>query len=106
MNHFYLGQKVVCIDDKPQIQIGKMHGLTKGNVYTIRWIGMYNDFFNKEEILCIRVEEINRSEPTLQQFDVPYMASRFRPLLEKKTDISIFHKLLVPKEKVRELENV
>lgn len=103
---FYLGQKVVCINDTPQSPFRPcLDGLTKGNVYTIRWIGDYFDIYDQTTNLCIRVEEILRLLDNRYIQDMPYLASRFRPLIEKKTDISVFEKLLIP-TKTRELENV
>lgn len=92
---FHLGQQVVCIDDsvKRAKAIQDMHGLKKGNIYIIRWVGeMIWPFFGvTNPLLYIRVEEIIR--PTCcGHADLPYLATRFKPL--KTTDISIFTEML------------
>ena len=39
MNDFYVGQQVVCIDDKfKNVSIDQV--IRKGQIYTIRWVGM------------------------------------------------------------------
>jgi len=106
---FHLGQKVVCIDDKipePVASWDTLNGLTKGNIYTIRWIGMYKS--TRHELhLCIRVEEIFRKPLDYYGIETPFNANRFKPLIEKKTDISIFTSMLPPVPvKKKELENV
>lgn len=118
---FKVGQKVVCVDDSLEFtrQLARekglnirphLDGLTKGNIYTIRengckdWMG--TDF------LCVRLVEItNRPEGPLAGKDTPYAEWRFKPLEERKTDISLFKEMLIkPKEKLIEefkaLENV
>jgi len=99
MNNFYVGQEVVCIDvsHDPRYQWQDLGSLKEGNIYKITWVGLWSDSIQKD-LLCIQVEGISRPNNT------PFRATRFRPLVEKKTDISVFQKLLVPKEKV--LENV
>lgn len=78
---FRVGQKVVCVDAS-----GTFH-LEKGAIYSI---------------LSIEVADISGS-PILQVDCRPdifgcrgYYATRFRPLVSRKTDISIFTALLTP----------
>jgi hypothetical protein len=98
---FHIGQKVVCIDADPTFinQHGNldMDGLTKGCVYTIRAIGEA-PFWGGTSIW---LEEIHRSiEPLWMQLgEMPYDVRRFRPVVEKKTDISIFTAMLTPSPK-------
>ena len=102
--NFHVGQKVVCVDDKIPCR-----SLANGSIYTIRWFGLHVDpHFGTN--LCVRLAEINpRPEESelLKDYpealaDVPYYASRFRPLVTRKTDISIFKRMLTPnQEKVR-----
>lgn len=77
---FHVGQKVVCVDDSP--------------------VALWPAPFKKGEIVtvsgpsnspnCIRlVEYPEGSGPA-----AGYYASRFRPLVEKKTDISVFTEIL------------
>lgn len=91
---FVVGQKVVCIDNVPRAAppwinyIGGMDGLTKGRIYTVREVGLIS--FIDGYSPCIRVAEIVR--PT---DDGPYLACRFRPVVERKTDISVFTRMLL-----------
>lgn len=89
---FRVGQKVVCVDvssfltGKPDKEID----LVKGRVYTVREIGLTSWMDGSSE--CIRVEEIKvrRKDGS----DTPFFARRFRPVVERKTDISIFTAML------------
>jgi hypothetical protein len=96
MNDFYVGQKVVCIDDKfKNVSIDQI--IRKGQIYTIRWVGMYKHYVDGE-FLGIKVEEIHRGDDDGPEgygaADMPYRATRFRPLVKDK--ISAFRKLLAP----------
>ena len=108
---FRVGQKVVCVDDQGTDPHGVLE-LHKGNIYTIRWIGMYKHPFEPNQ-LCVRLYEINqrgtvgRSQPVPDRHkDIPFRATRFRPLEERKTDISVFITLLTPKKVTTEKEHV
>ena len=98
--NFRIGQKVVCVDDAPEEGRAWKGGEspTEGSVYTIRSI----HFDNGVQILGF--EEIERSDYSKQFWkdqNLGYLARRFRPVVERKTDISIFRALLTPsKEKV------
>lgn len=95
---FHVGQKVVCVDDDwyvadlPELQcVPKKH-----SIYTIRAIEQIGD--GDGFLLCEIVNPVIEwdgvtAEPT---FD----AESFRPIVERKTDISIFKKMLIeaPKE--------
>lgn len=85
---FYVGQKVVCIDDGEQTQLGDR--VEVGQIYII------------QEFYIIWIED-NRCAVLLQGlrrnhmlFGDGWSINRFRPLQEKKTDISIFKALLNP----------
>lgn len=93
---FYVGQKVVCINDqtidpKPGARPAQLDGITRGRVYTIRHV-------SAAPFHGIRLVEIFRCQPRYYgggyMVDLPYDASRFRPVVERKTDISIFHRIL------------
>lgn len=73
---FRVGQKVGCVDAGgwPQISIG--------TVYTVHSI-------NNDYGCWLRLKEVN---PELGG----YRASRFRPIVERKTDISCFTAMLNP----------
>lgn len=78
---FYSGQKVVCVDDSPSMW-GDDSGVKKGEIYTILEV-----LFDGEGVT---LWEIN-TQPSY----VGYWAHRFRPITEKKTDISVFQEILI-----------
>lgn len=94
---FRVGQKVVCISgpisndggygDEKQPEIGR--------VYTIRCMETWDG------ILCVSlVEIINPIHSYLQAVgELVFVASRFRPVVSRKTDISIFKRMLTPSQK-------
>jgi hypothetical protein len=97
MNDFYVGQKVVCIDDKfKNVSIDQLN--REGQIYTVRWVGMYNHYIDGE-FVGIKVEEIHRGNDDGPEgygaADMPYRATRFRPLVKDK--ISALRGLLAPK---------
>jgi len=98
-----VGMKVVCVDgtrndkcDGPEVWP------TKASVYTIRGIRR-SAFYGTTQIY---LAEINN--PPLRYWDEPepyegaFNVSRFKPLRERKSDISVFRAMLVnpPKELV------
>jgi hypothetical protein len=86
---FHIGQEVECVDDSPSYY-GHPCGLQKGNIYTITIIAQRPDGLG----ICV-AEEPN----TYGDIYAPYwMAERFRPIVKRKTDISIFTKMLVPEK--------
>lgn len=99
---FRVGQPVECIDDSHRpygtvctgydgkmIVIGERdYPLKRGRIYTIR--ELTTSHISGEPAL--KVEEILR-----RGFgDNPFRASRFRPIVERKTDISCFKAMLNP----------
>lgn len=97
---FYVGQKVVCVDDKPNHPSYAPTGvkilpwdsvLKEGEIYTISEFAEHPIY---PKGLHVRLVGIVRTAG----FNSPFRVSRFRPLVEKKTDISIFHKLISPSE--------
>lgn len=102
------GQKVVCVND----DFGKgwedwHHGLpVKGYVYTVRDVLPAWHFSN--DALCPAIRLVEILHPIQSWFDYPgvdevvFPARRFRPVVERKTDISVFVALLTP---TRELEH-
>jgi hypothetical protein len=101
--NFRIGQKVVCIwqysrgmDDCPSIP-------QKGQVYTVRG---FSDAPYRPDELAIYLEEVVNPpfdySPGWDWTGEPsFMACRFRPVVERKTDISIFTEMLGP-NKVKE----
>ena len=104
MSNFHVGQKVVCIDDLERDEmipgvsfIGDLDGLRKGSVYTIRSV-FFSPVFGEP---LVRLNEIQRL-PLCRiggfKFEGGYDPSRFRPVAERRTDISIFRAMLEPKK--------
>ena len=94
MSNFRVDQKVVCIDDDwgsaplgGQVQ----HWPKKDDVYTVRAINV-----NGNGKVFIRLCEIVNPE-TDKHHEAEFWAECFRPVVERKTDISVFRKLLQPK---------
>jgi hypothetical protein len=79
---FRVGQKVVCIDARGA------KCLTEGNAYRI--LGTDGTFF---EVTCCHLHTLSEHA---------WFPFRFRGTVERKTDISIFKRMLVPREKSRE----
>ncbi|SKA30877.1 CAP-Gly domain protein [Consotaella salsifontis] len=81
MNHFHVGQEVVCIDDKFN-HVSIDQGIRKGAVYTIRWLGMYRHYIDGE-FLGVKLAGIDRGvDPGgYGADDMPFAARRFRPLV-------------------------
>ena len=83
----FVGQKVICIDDK--IPRGFVFCepllIKKGQIYTVREVGL-KSWINGDE--CIRLSEIIRNP------DVPYWSKRFRPIVDKQTDIQFAYDIL------------
>lgn len=91
-NNFRVGQKVVCIDAAPphrsQLIPGlygffRPTGLCRGEVYTVCEVGLTHRL-DPKNLPCIRVDKC----------DAVVWAHRFRPVAERRTDISIFTKML------------
>ena len=74
---FRVGQKVVCVDATGTYLV------CKGNVYTVT--GVDTPFI-----------EIDHTEVPSFDDHRGMLASRFRPVVERKTDISIFTRMLKP----------
>ena len=72
-------------------------------MYTIRWVGLYPCPITGDMDICVKVSGISRDGCScfwcLAHPDMPYRADRFRPLVECKTDISIFTEMLKTKDK-------
>lgn len=90
---FQVGQKVICVDDAQIIPSSNpidQIPLECGSIYTVRWIGPQYFSGLDKIVLSVRLEE------TLRPFDYPFGADRFRPVVERKTDISVFTRMLTP----------
>jgi hypothetical protein len=100
---FYVGQKVVCINDDYEHPNWKYipNRPKKGDIYTIRGIVDFCYKSSRESPPLTRealylYEVVNQSLPFGGGPDREYAfeSGRFKPLLEKKTDISIFTAML------------
>lgn len=96
---FYVGQKVVCVDDEAFESDG-IKRLIAGRIYTIRDmpldIGPIGwEAPNYKGSGFIRLAGIFRGGS-----DTPYSLGRFHPIVESKTDISIFTAMLSPSDQV------
>ena len=100
--NFRVGQKVVCInatDWKHPTYSDKKEIFPKvDEIYTIREI--FTDDGDEFGCFTITLEEI-RNKKRYCGYEITFYVWRFRPLVESKTDISIFQEMLKPiKEKV------
>lgn len=80
---FHVGQKVVCVEGT-----SGHHVLVLGQVYTIARIGMFGRALHVDVVECST------------DIRLGWRAARFRPVVERKTDISVFTAMLKP-SKVR-----
>lgn len=86
---FRVGQKVVCVDARAARTSVSLH---KGMVYTVRACGPERF---AEGCWVLLVEIINPPSHWRGGFEeCGYAAERFRPIVEKKTDIAIFQEIL------------
>lgn len=102
---FYVGQKVVCLDAEPHLRymppgfngIGDLDGLTEGAVYTVRRVGRRHPADPMPNSLWL--EELRRPlrvETCIMLGEAGFDPRRFRPVVERKTDISVFQAMLNP----------
>ncbi|MDM9629591.1 CAP-Gly domain protein [Rhizobium sp. S152] len=105
---FHVGQKVVCIDDTFK-HVSIDQGIRKGEIYTIRWVGEYTHYIDGT-FFGIKLQEIDRGNDDGPEgygaADMPFRATRFRPLVEDK--LKSLRGLLTPTptKKVKEKEKV
>lgn len=106
---FEVGQRVVCIED------GKLHNRrhgwapgskpTKGQIYTVREVGLFllPSMYVENEGVQLRLEEIQNIWPEWRKdYDVGYLACRFRPLNGARLDV--FRAMLKPVPKHEKVE--
>lgn len=98
MCNFHVGQKVVCVDDRSKKQAIKWfeafpeEAVIAGRIYTIKSVHL--DGLGKE---VLWLEEVSRAELSRRLYGDPmigYGSWRFRPVVTRKTDISILEALL------------
>lgn len=94
---FRVGQKVVCVEAWSRYGLGRGDeiGPTQDSIYTIREIGVGLHPTCPDE-LHVRLDEI--VNPVIEykcgKYEVAFRATRFRPVVERKTDISVFTAML------------
>lgn len=102
MSEFFVGQKVVCVDDAPyRYNDGSVHAapLKRGEIYTIRRVSEYD--FEPGISLAVWVVGVFRPDQHGNSADSPFGARRFIPLEYKA--MSIFRAIAAnPKIKIRE----
>jgi hypothetical protein len=92
---FHVGQRVVCVDASASAMLGghPISELCVGAIYEVRWVG--RGIFRCVSYDGIRVVGLVRPRRSRDLMDdVPFAASRFRLVVERKTDISIFTAML------------
>lgn len=101
---FFAGQKVVCIDDRRVVSVRVWlknwvpisrwvrldHNLNRGDVYRIVCIATMKDTANGNVVQLLHVDGAAHFEYP----EIGFPSFQFRPLIEKKTDISVFTKML------------
>lgn len=89
---FHVGQKIVCVDDGPSKWSGMCgKSVKRGRIYTVLRMMDYHDGAGERLYLI---------EAAPSGCHDGFNPDRFRPIVEKKTDISLFTAML--KEKQRE----
>jgi hypothetical protein len=97
-HQFFVGQEVVCVkaDHEPSQRTTLASGLVEGEVYRVRWLGIFVHYVDGE-YLGIKVEGIDRGTcPSFGYVDPPYRADRFRPVVKDR--LATFRNLLAPNE--------
>jgi hypothetical protein len=93
--NFQAGQKVVCVDAGFDNEPGRRwlaDPPIEGQVYTVRRVLLVDSYNGREQGVVL--DEIKN----LPTWGYSYRATRFRPVVERKTDISIFTRMLTPKK--------
>lgn len=81
------GDKVVCVDAKRSPTTTLETDLVEGEVYTVRTYGPYRHYIDGD-FMGVRLMEIDRGDDPAgyDKGDMPFRASRFRPVVEPKTE--------------------
>lgn len=93
---FQAGQKVVCIDDSFEDSFAFLVNTpTKGSVYTVRDVELVVGVTGQKCILLRLKEVVNPVENWDNgRMEVGFFPYRFRPIVTRKTDISVFQAML------------
>lgn len=87
MRDLYVGQDVVCIDDKVPIMGGafvKDAAITEGQVYRLRWVGMATHYVFGDYLGVKLVGVDSKFGEAWGEKDAPFAARRFRPLVKDR----------------------
>jgi hypothetical protein len=95
MGMFRIGQKVVCVDDGPTI-FGDPSEVVKDAVYTVTKVHASPDPYGQYGISLAEIKSGNG-------YRDGFRSTRFRPVVERKTSIEIFQRMLNPSELERAL---
>jgi hypothetical protein len=105
--NFRVGQKVICVNNEWDNVWDRIRAfffrpppgnLVVGEIYTI--CNIIWDEWNEDEQYTIEVLEC--PHPANDYWEAGFDPKCFRPLVERKTDISIFRDMLIDNEKVVE----
>lgn len=87
---FYTGMQVVCVDDQVPLIDGsvvKDKAITEGEIYTLSWVGMVNNYVFGEYLGVLLKGVDSRFGAENAQPHTPYAARRFRPLVSDPLSI-------------------
>lgn len=107
---FYVGQKVVCVDDQCRVLLrpkgwrGWMrpwftldHNLNSGDIYVVTAVQSIQTVEGPKGAICVdRARHFKHP-------DIGFPFCQFRPLVERKTDISIFTRMLTPNKQTEKV---
>lgn len=92
---FYVGQKVIRVDALSTNGSGDIE-LVEGQVYTIARVVSEVSVYKTPKTPRRHSQGVGFVLGELRNRSVPFAATRFRPIVERKTDISIFKAMLNP----------
>jgi hypothetical protein len=95
---FYVGQKVVCVDASPADD-GTPVTIRHGDTYTISGFDQVPNFLGGHGVYLWEAEAHDHFGVIggeLWFIGGAFRASRFRPVVERKTSIEIFERMLTP----------
>jgi hypothetical protein len=95
---FRIGQKVVCVDASPHPKTGKPTSAVVGAVYTVT--GIYDDPVSRNGV------GVTLAEILPLNARIGFLGHRFRQIVERKTDISIFKAMLNPQTTEKRIDAV
>ncbi|QRM53356.1 CAP-Gly domain protein [Sinorhizobium sp. BG8] len=103
MTTFRVGQKVVCVNDRFK-NVSIDQGIRKGQIYTVRWTGQYRHYVDGD-FYGIKLVELYRGNDDGPEgygaVDMPFRATRFRPLVSDRFRSMLGMKAPKPKVEAR-----